>query len=512
MRQPPLPLIAGMTILLLAGCAASPKTEAAPVDVEEFILSEPSILDIQSAYEAGTLTAAELTQGYLDRIADVDPVLRSVIAVNPDAVAAAEQLDAHRDESAGPLYGIPILVKDNVDTADMPTTAGALALAGAVPEEDAEVVAQLREAGAIIIGKANLHEFAFGISTLSSLGGQTLNPYDFSRNPAGSSGGSAAAIAANLAVAAIGTDTGGSLRLPASATNTVGFRTSTGLISRAGVAPISTSRDITGPITRSVEDAAVLMDVLVGDRDSADPLSIDTADVRPESYIASLDAGALDGARIGVVRSMFGTTPAAADVSAVMDSALAELEMSGAELVEIAELGLGDAPIDPVGFEVVDGLDAWFKQFGEDAPVHSVRELLATEGEMDSGVQAILQSIMDAGRSTSDPEYQDVYLPGTRQYQDALRALLAEHDLDALVYPTSQEPPVELAEQNWAASNADLSASTGFPAISVPAGFTADGLPVGLELLGDQFAEASLMSLAYAYTQAHHHRKAPDIG
>jgi amidase len=302
---------------------------------------EKTIRELQDAMRRKQTTSVELTQFYLDRIAKYDPQVNAVLFVNPRALDDARALDAERvrGRTRGPLHGIPILLKDNFETKDMPTTGGCLALQGLVPKDDAFQVKRLREAGAVLLGKVNLHELALGLTTVSSLGGQTRNPYDLTRAPGGSSGGSGVAAAMNFAAATLGTDTSGSIRIPSSHNNCVGLRPSLGLSSRAGVIPFGHTQDTGGPIARTVEDVAVLLDATVGD-DPADPSTAAGRGKIPRTYTAFLKRDALKGARIGVVRELFesrATSPDGDDreVAAVVENGLDEMKAHGATLVDV---------------------------------------------------------------------------------------------------------------------------------------------------------------------------------
>ncbi|MGN7358614.1 amidase family protein [Paenibacillus sp. SAF-054] len=479
--------------------------------LQPFKLTEATIADMQKAMETGRLTSEALVQQYLERIAAYDhkgPKLNSILTLNAKALETARKLDAERIASGerSPLHGIPVLVKDNYDTYDMPTTSGNIGLQGVVPPDDAAQVKKLRDAGAIIIGKANLHEFAFGYTTVSSMGGQTLNPYDPSRVPGGSSGGTAAAIAANLAAVGMGTDTGGSIRIPSSFNSLVGIRPTVGLSSRDGIAPLALTQDTGGPIARSVADAALILNATAG----YDPNDIATAKsvgFVPKDYTDYLDKDGLQGARIGIVREVFGSD---AQVNAVASSAIEEMKAAGAILVDNVKIP---------NFDIINkygSLSAWefkfqfndyLKSLGDAAPYKSLDELIAA-GKYDPSIK---KSLIDRNNRTSldAEEYKDIVLFRTKYVQDAVLKMMADNQLDALIFPTSSRTAVKVGEEQVAGDAFKLSSFTGWPTVTVPAGFTADHLPVGIDFFGRAFSEPELIKLAYSYEQHTHHREAP---
>jgi Asp-tRNA(Asn)/Glu-tRNA(Gln) amidotransferase A subunit family amidase len=447
---------------------------------------------------------------YLARIEAYDkkgPKLNAMVALNPNALARAQALDAERQRKGprGPLHGIPIVVKDNYDTKDMPTTGGSLALAGWTPPDDAHQVEKLREAGAIIIGKTNLHELAAGITTVGSLVGQTRNPYDPRRNPGGSSGGTGAAVAASFAVAGMGSDTCGSIRIPSSHNNLVGLRGTAGLSSRDGIIPLSHTQDIGGPLARSVTDLAILLDATVGP-DPADPVTERSRGRVPKTYRDYLDPNGLKGARLAVLEEAFGDGREDEAVKEIVMAAVEKMREQGAEIIEMKELHLEEL-LEDAGvithefkFDLMDYLQAT-----PDAPVASLEEIL------EKGLNHVaLQSRFEARnepKSRETEEYKSALAKQDTLRRELLRAM-KEMDLTAFVYPTIRRKPALIGEPQIG-SNCLISAGSGFPAISVPAGFTSDGLPVGVELLGKPFAEPDLVKLAYAFEQANRHRRPP---
>jgi Asp-tRNA(Asn)/Glu-tRNA(Gln) amidotransferase A subunit family amidase len=478
---------------------------------ESFDVAEKSITQLQAAMTAKQVTSEQLVSHYVARIKAYDqagPTLNSVIFINPRAAEDARELDRERRERGprGPLHGIPVLLKDNFDTADMPTTGGSLSLVGIVPAQDAYQVRMLRRAGAVLLGKLNLHELALGLTTVSSYGGQTLDPYDRTRAPGGSSGGSGVAASACFAAFTMGTDTSGSIRIPSSHNSIVGLRPSLGLSSRAGIIPFGHTQDTGGPMARTVEDIALILDATVG-YDAADPSTAASSGRMPRTYVASLKTGGLKNARIGVLTEFFGTAPEDGEVAAVVRRAIDEMKTRGATVVDVdvPDLAKLVAAANLLTQELKFYLGGYLKNAGGYAS--SVEDLL------ESGLHSSsLQGILDIANGTRDDylsgEDYKTRLAARETLGKALVSVMDANRLDAIVYPTIRRiAPVVGGAQ--AGSNAALSANTGFPAISVPAGFTPGGFPVGVELIGRPFAEPTLLALAFDYEQATHHRRPP---
>jgi Asp-tRNA(Asn)/Glu-tRNA(Gln) amidotransferase A subunit family amidase len=480
-------LVASLVLVLAGGCTES--SELSPL--------EATIPELQRAMEAGQLTSVELVDFYLARTAAYDragPKLSALILVNPAARDEAAALDAERVASGprGPLHGIPVILKDNIGTADLPTTAGSLALKGFTPARDAFQVRKLREAGAVVIGKANLFEFALGWTTVSSLGGQTLNPYDSSRDPGGSSGGTAVAVTANFAAAGLGTDTCGSIRLPAAHNDLYGLRPTSGLSSRAGVIPLSTTLDAVGPMARSVVDLAIVLDATAG-RDPADPT---TVPVRT-SYLDAVDPDGLSGRRIGLVT--FSGDP---DVEGVIGSAIEEMTEGGVEVVDVTLPSAAD--IGPFFGEFRFALGDYLAT-EPTAPVRSLDEIV----DLNVVTPAVGGFLLDLAAVTSlDTVAHRTALDGRRPFRDAVVALMDEQDLDAIAYPASSSPAAPVGGDPSPFDCASAAAG-GLPAMVVPAGFTSQGLPVGLELMGRPFSEPTLIAIAAGWEAHTEHRMLP---
>lgn len=477
-----------------------------------FQLNETTIEDIQKAVSQGKLTYKELTQLYLDRIKRYDDQgikLNAIITVNSKSLQTAEEMDKERMEKGirGPLHGIPILVKDNYATGDMPTTAGCICLKDSIPTHDAEMIKKLKDAGAIIIGKANLDEFASGITGASSLGGQTLNPYVLDHNPGGSSAGTGAAIAANFALAGFGTDTGGSIRIPSSYNSLVGIRPTVGLTSRDGIIPLALTQDVGGPIARTVTDAAILLDATVG-YDQEDVATAYSVGHVPKSYTNYLDKNGLKGARIGVATELFGTKTEELPVSNLVNAAVDDLKKLGATTVPITIPNLTKIMNYPSlsGYEFKFQLNDYLAKYAPDAPYHTLTEII-NSGQFYKPLESSLKT-RDA-RDLESQEYKDIVLKRTKLTRDALLKVMADSNLDAIVYPSTIQTSVLIGESSKAGNNNRLSPYSGFPAISVPAGFTTEGLAAGIEFMGRAFEEPTLIKFAYAYEQGTHNRKAP---
>jgi Asp-tRNA(Asn)/Glu-tRNA(Gln) amidotransferase A subunit family amidase len=486
--------------------AAAASTATAPA----FDVFEQSILELQSAQAGGRVTSRGLVEAYLARIAAYDqagPRLNSIVVLNPRARDDADALDRERAARGprSPLHGIPVLVKDNYDTADMPTSGGALGLATLQPATDAFQVKRLREAGAVILGKTTMHELAAGITTISSLTGQTRNPYDLARVPGGSSGGTGAAIGASFAAAGMGSDTCGSIRIPAANQNLVGLRATQGLSSRAGVIPLSSTQDVAGPLARSVTDLALMLDATVGP-DPDDPVTRDAAAHMPKTYRDALDTDGLKGARIGVLRSLFGSAPEDNEVAAIVRKALDAMKAQGAEVLDVTVPGMDDLVRDSsvINDEFKFDLAEYLARH-PNAPVKSLGEILE---------RGLHHAALDQGFRTrnavvaKESEHYRQAMIKRRALRAAVLAAFEEHRLDALAYPTLRRKPTLIGEQQ-AGTNCQLSATSGLPAISFPAGFTDDGVPIGIELLGAAFEEARLLKLAYGWEHTAKPRRPP---
>ena len=560
---------ASILLLLLPALACTPS----------FQVEEATIADIHQAMEGGRVTAEELVRSYLDRIEAYDqqgPYLNSIITVSEHALERARELDAAFAESGftGPLHGIPVIVKDNYDTYDLPTTNGTLAFRGAIPPDDAYQVRKLREAGAIVLAKSNLAEFASsGAFTLSSvLPGFSRNPYDPTRVTAGSSGGTGAAVAANFGAVGLGSDTGSSIRGPSSHQALVGFRTTMGLTSRDGIAPLSAARDVGGPMTRTVADAVAVLEVIVG-QDPADPVTLESEGRVPDNYRQFLDADALQGARIGVLRQLFEEardyddprslgsgvlapgeempseepetgegqeseqregqeqgegeqeeeqqaeeqqqedepTTIHPEVLRVMEQALEDMRAAGAVIVDPVEIpDLDDIRGD---FPSISRLRHDFEGYLATRPELKFKTLdeVVESGDYHPFLRASLERNREVDYAPEEHEDYPEYLEVQKRLQDAVLAVMEEHEVDVLVYPTYNYPARLIGDENttYGANSSIISPPTGFPAFNVPMGYSFGRLPAGLQLLGRPFDEPTLIRISYAYEQATQHRRPP---
>jgi len=530
------PLFAALLAVTFVRPAILPAQSRARAQAQPFEVVEATIRGVQAALKAGTLTCHALVQRYLDRIAAYDkqgPNLNAIQNLNPRALAQADSLDAalRAGRTMGSLHCVPVLLKDQIETRGMPTTYGSTLFKDFTPQRDATVVTRLEAAGAIILAKTTMGEFASRY--VGSAMGIIRNAYDPLRNPSGSSGGSASGVAASFGLVGIGEDTGGSVRGPAAVTSLVGLRPTLQLVSRFGMLPANPTQDTMGPMARTVMDAALLLDVMVG-YDPNDPVTAYAVGQSPKSYAAALKADALKGARIGVIRPRTDTSARArpdtsesaaetaaetaadkAKVRAVIDNAIAQLRALGATVVDsvvIPELYQRGGPGND--FETEEATDAYFRQH-PNAPVKTLQEIMLS-GVVNPWRARGMMGLV--GKSTNDHDYLTVIKRREAVRVGVLKAM-ADLKLDAVAYATFDQQPTLIAEDVLTnprprdgygrGDNRGLSPTTGFPALTVPAGFTTDSLPVGLELLGRPFSEALLLGLGYAFEQGTHYRRPP---
>lgn len=527
-------VIGGFSIPLLAtSCqpGSDAKEEAAVTPAiagsDDFPLLEATVQELQTMMENGKRSAREITQLYLARIAAIDDAgsqLNAVIETNPDALEIAERLDQERADGTirGPLHGIPVIIKDNIDTGDnMQTTAGALVMAGNVAGGDAFIVEQMRKAGAVLLGKANLSEWANFRSTRSSSGwssrgGQTKNPYVLDRNPCGSSSGSGAAVSANLCAIAIGTETNGSIVCPSNANGVVGIKPTVGLWSRSGIIPISSTQDTAGPMGRTVRDAAILLGPLTG-VDQTDAKTADSRGRFHKDYTQFLDENGLSGARIGVVRDMMGFHE---EVDRVMEEAFTAMQEDGAEVIDLDYpeewRDLGSAGYDVLLYEFKDGVNAYLKGANPDSGVETLADIIAWNKEHEEEAMPYFkQEILVAAEKKGDlktPDYQEAVAKTVSQSRRGIERLMRENELDAIVAPTGGPAWTTdvINGDKFGGGSSSPAARAGYPNITVPAGFVA-GLPVGLSFFGEAYSEPSLLKVAYAFEQATQQRRPPQF-
>lgn len=510
-------------LFLLSSCEFREK-EQAEFTSDSFTYLENDVDEIQKGFREGVFTITELVQAYLDRIEEIDqngPSLHSIIQVNPEALQIAQALDVELQQgtSRGPLHGIPVVLKDNIDTHDlMATTAGSRALKNSHPLHDSFIAKQLRAAGAVILGKANLSEWAnfrgeASTSGWSALGGQTHNPYEIGRNPCGSSSGSAVAVSANLTVLAIGTETNGSIVCPSQTNGIVGIKPTVGLVSRSGVIPISFTQDTPGPMARNVKDAAICLGALVG-VDSLDSKTYASAGNSYKDYTQFLQKDGLKGKRIGFYTAPMGTND---QVDALMLQAVDYMKSQGAEIIEIdtiAQKGVNGQSFEVMLYEFKDGLNAYFNSLGPNAPIKSLEELIAFNEKDTIELKYFNQYYLELAQkkgSLVDTAYVnalDQMLTGMRK--NGIDRVMDENQLDALISPTGG-PAWKTDLKNgdtFELGSSSPAAQAGYPNITVPMGFV-DDLPVGISFFGRAWSEPLLLEIAYSYEQGTQHRKPP---
>ncbi len=512
-------------LFLLVSCQPRSREIQLP-ETENFKFLEYDISQIQKGYTEGLFTVRELVKAYLNRIEAIDkngPGLNSVICVNPDVVRIAEELDKEIKDGniRGPLHGIPVILKDNIDTRDkMPTTAGSRALMNSFPLKDSYVAKQLRDAGAVIIGKANLSEWAnfrgeLSTSGWSGKGGQTKNPYVLSRNPCGSSSGSAVAVSANLTMLAIGTETDSSIVCPSHSNGIVGIKPTVGLVSRSGIIPISFTQDTPGPMARTVRDAAVCLGVLTG-MDSTDEKTLLSDGKFLRDYTRFLKDDGLKDKRIGVYKPSLGIN---FKVDALFSRAIETMKSQGAVIVEIGEISgneVSNASFEIMLYEYKDGLNKYFRSLGTGSPVKSLEDLIlfnkSDSVELKSFNQKYLEMAQEKGDLNS-AEYKKALssmIKGSRE--EGIDRVMDQHDLDAIIAPTGS-PAWEtdlINGDSYQMGSSSPAARAGYPNITVPMGFI-DGLPLGISFFGRAWSEPALLEIAYGFENCTKHRRAPEF-
>jgi amidase len=515
-------LFALLSLILIAAACVPTGSKYDQLGLEEITIPE-----LREAYNNGDFSIEDVTEAYLQRIQDVDvngPKLNSIITVNPDAIEIARQLDQELAEGKirGPLHGVPVILKDNIDTGDkMPNTAGARPMEGSMPLRDAFIVERLRDSGAIILAKANLSEWANFHSSRSSsgwsaLGGQTRNPYDITRNPCGSSAGSGASASANLAVFAIGTETNGSITCPSNANGLVGIKPTVGLLSRSGIIPISFTQDTPGPMARTVTDAAIALGAMTG-VDKRDSKTADSEGNFHTDYTQFLNEDGLKGKKIGIYTSPLGRR---FRLDSLFNQNIRHLESMGAEVVEIEDLiteNIGGAGFQVLMYEFKDGLNAYFASLGENAKVRNVDDLaektFADSVSMQYFDHSLIRQAQEIGDLT-DKAYTEAVEKMLKAYREnGIDKVMDEMGLDAIVGPTGSpawKTDLTNGDNFGGVSSSTPAARAGYPHITVPMGYI-DGLPVGISFFGRAWSEPILLEIAYAYEQSTKHRKAPEF-
>lgn len=512
-------LLYTLSVIFLFSCQPKP-TE---IKNDFAYLEEITVRQLQDGYAKGNFTSEQVVKDYLARIEAIDKkgsAINSIIFVNPKAIEQAKELDAERKNGKirGPLHGIPIILKDNINTYDMPTTAGATVLRNSYPPHDSYIAKRLREAGAIIIAKANLSEWAnfrgdMSSSGWSGVGGQTKNPYVLDRNPCGSSSGSGASIAANLAAFAIGTETNGSIVCPSNNNGLVGLKPTVGLLSRSGIIPISFTQDTPGSMARTVEDVAISLGAMVG-MDSTDSKTLASEGKFKIDYTSFLKTDGLRGKRIGLLKKSMGYH---AKVDTLMKRAVADLKRQGAEIVELEfslDRSANGSSFQVLLYEFKDGLEKYFAILGDKAPVKTLKELIAFNKKDSVELRYFDQLLLEQADAKGDlqsKEYKDALaamLKATRE--NGIDRLIKENSLDALMAPTGSPAwKTDLIDgDHFVGGSSSLAAISGYPSITVPMGFIEE-LPVGVSFFSTAWTEPLLLEIAFAYEQSTKHRKAP---
>jgi amidase len=516
--------LAFLTAILLLITCKSPVNNQAQKKTDDSWIEELTIAQLQSGYKEGKFSVKDVVNVYLDRIIEIDkngPKLNSIIEINPDAILIAEELDRElaAGKSRGPLHGVPVILKDNIDTHDrMPTTAGATVLRNSFPKTDSYVAKKLREAGAVIIGKSNLSEWAnFRAMTSSSgwsgIGGQTKNPYVLDRNPCGSSSGSGVAVSANLCMIAIGTETNGSIVCPSNNNGVVGIKPTVGLISRSGIIPISFTQDTPGPMGRTVEDAAITLGALTG-IDESDSKTLASKGKYETDYTKFLKKDGLNGKRIGLLKKSMGFSE---KVDNLMYKTIAYLKADGAVVIDI-EFPKGEkydnASFQVMLYEFKDGLNKYFASLSDSVPVKSLKDLIefnkSDTVELRYFDQKILEMAEKKGSLESDEYKKELVSMLKLTRENGIDKVMNNNRLDAIIAPTGSPAWKTdlLLGDHFVGGSSSLAAVSGYPAITVPMGFV-DDLPVGVTFFGRAWSESLLLEIAYSYEQGTKHRKAP---
>lgn len=510
--------------LLQISCQSPSKNGPAPEE-DSFRLLEMDITQIQQGYKDGSFTIQEVVQAYLDRMDELDkngPALNSIILVNPDALQIAATMDKEMKQTGkirGPLFGIPVVLKDNIDTHDkMPCTAGSKALSSSYPLKDSYVASRLRAAGAIILAKSNLSEWAnfrgqMSTSGWSGVGGLTKNPYELSRNACGSSSGSAVAVSANLTTIAIGTETDGSIVCPSHINGIVGLKPTVGLLSRSGIIPISSTQDTPGPMGRTVRDVAICLGALVG-VDSTDEKTLASVGRFYNDYAQFLKKDGLKGKRLGLYKAPYGMNY---KVDTLMNQAVAFLKSQGAEIVEIVEISgssVGQNEMEVMLYEYKDGINKYLRSLGSKAPVKNMAEVIAFNKADALELRYFNQHFLEQANKKGDlntKEYKEALanlLKGSRQ--EGIDKVMDQNKLDAIIAPTGSPAwKTDLINgDSYGFGTSSPAATAGYPNITVPMGFV-DELPVGISFFGRAWSEPILLEIAYSYEMGTKHRKAP---
>ncbi len=496
-------------VLGILGCNTSK-------EVKDINLSELTISDIHSAYKDGRFTCEKLVSAYIKQIEKFDNSINSISIINPEALSIAKKLDDDYKNTGvlKPLHGIPLIVKDNINTKGLPTTGGSLALQDFIPKEDAFIIEKLVTAGAIIIAKSNMAEWAFSAKhTESSTKGTTRNPYNLAYVPAGSSGGTAASVASNFGIIGLGTDTGNSIRGPSSRTSLVGFRTTLGLISREGIIPLILRNDVVGPMCRTVEDATKVMEVMVG-YDTNDAITKYSEGKIPENYTQFLQKDGLKGARIGVLRELIDENTDK-EIIALFDTAINDMKALGAQIIDSIEIpDFSTLKQNQWCAEFRKDVESYLTTYVKRDSLKTLEDIIAIGSKSEYATGRLQYFATNDGRfENKDIECLDAYTDVMRiAFREAIEKRMDELQLDTIIYPTWNNKPakINLFNEEYKGDNSQIIAPhTGQPAFTVPMGFTTENLPAGIQFLGRLFDEPTLIKLTYAYEQGTQHRKSP---
>ncbi len=496
-------------VLLITGCQDT--QEKGPIDVTELTIAQ-----IHKSYESGTYNSQQLISAFLKQIEAVDGKINALTCINPDALSLAKQLDEeyHRTRVLRPLHGIPVIVKDNINTKGIPTTAGSLALRHFIPDENAFIIQKLLNAGAIILAKSNMAEWAFSpMHTESSTAGTTRNPYNLEHVPAGSSGGTAASVAANLGVIGLGTDTGNSIRGPSSHCAIVGFRTTLGLISRSAIVPLFLRNDVVGPMCRTVEDATKVLEIIAG-YDPDDPLTKYSEGKIPVNYTRFLMENGLQGSSIGVLRELSDDDPDP-EIKALFEKAILDLDSLGAQITDPAIIpGFSSLKQNQWCSEFRKDLETYLAQYVKSDSLKTLEDIIRVGSRSEFAAERLQFYAQSSGRyDAPDNECLDAYHDPRRiAFREAIEKVMDSLELDALIYPSWNNKPAGIdafAAEYKGDNNQVIAPHTGQPAFTVPMGFCKGNLPAGLQFLGRMYDEPTLIRLAYSYEQGTKHRKSP---
>ena len=499
--------------MIFLGCADKKSTNEKELDIEELTIS-----DIHKSYKNKTFTSEQLVKAYLERIENFDNSLNAITVINPQALEIAKELDEEykRTGTLRPLHGIPLIVKDNINTAGLPSTAGSLALQNYVPEEDAFIIKKLVEAGAIIIAKSNMAEWAFSpMHSESSTAGTTRNPYNTNYVPAGSSGGTGASIAANFGTIGLGTDTGNSIRGPSSHNALVGFRTTLGLVSRSAIVPLYLRNDVVGPMCRTVEDATKVLEVIAG-IDPKDPITTYSEGKTPADYTQFLKKDALNGSRIGVLRTLSDDNPHP-EINQLFNNALLQLDSLGAKVIDsVIVPDFQNLKQNQWCATFRDDVETFLSDYVKNDSLKTIEDIIEVGSTSDFARERLVRNAAHTDRwENSEIPCLDAYTDIRRvAFREAIENMMDSLQLDAIVYPSWNHPPapIDKFQEEYKGDNSQvISPHTGQPAFTVPMGFTRGNLPAGLQFLGRMYDEPVLIGLTYAYEQGTKHRRLPDL-